>query len=226
MNEFGYLDELISHYYSKIGETYRSSLKSGQLVRTHFFYGFEDLDAWRPKSLDDSKTIATSFEICPSPPDKFKKRTPLSAPPLATNEKFIVVKAKPRPAIIITLPTSEISIKDIRGGGKINLDLILIAPLFSLEGENDKAKYPEEFVNRVRRIKYPHLFFLPKYEQLDIKNSLCRFDRISPAYLTHLEPEDLCLNKEVFDIFFSQLQCYLTDTIEGDYKTAYELLNE
>lgn len=225
MNEKVFLDEIVSDYYSNVSKTPVNFLKKGQIVLTYFLYGYENLEVWRPARLDDSKTIARTFEICSSPGDKFKRRIPLSVPRLSLREEFIVVKAKLRPAVVIALPPAKIPIKDIRGGGKMNLDLILLAPLFTIEDDYGKAKYPEEFVNRVRRLMYPHLFFLPEHEQLNIKHSLCRFDRISPAYLTHLEPEDLCLTGEASDVFFSQLQCYLSDNIEGDYKSAYELLN-
>jgi hypothetical protein len=226
MDETVFIDDIISDYYSEIGKSYKSSLKPGQIIWSYFLYGYNDLDVWRPAVLDSSNTIATKFEINSSPSNKFKKSIPLSSPPLAVNEEFVVVKAKPRPAILITLPAPSIHIQHFRKGGKINIDSCLMAPLFSLEDDYGRTKYPEEFINRVRKLIYPHLFFLPKDERINLKNSLCRFDRISPVYTTHIEKEKICLHKEIADIYFSQLQCYLMNIFNGDYKVARELINE
>ena len=224
MGEPIFLNDLIDSYYCNIGTKYRSSLRPGQIVWTYFLYNYENLEFWRPYSYDRTNTRAVSFEICSSVNGRFNRQTPLIIPRLEINEEFIVIRAKLRPAILMTLPPPEIRLPAIRGGGKVDLKLCLLAPLFSLEDPDGKAKYNSEFVDRIRQLKYPHLFFLPKYNQ--IRHSLCRFDRIFSMFKSHLEPEDLCLTGEAFDIFFSQLQCYLTDTIEGDYKIAYETINE
>jgi hypothetical protein len=225
MNDLVFIDEIIGHYYSNIGDDYKSSLKPGQIVWSYFLYNFENLEFWRPADLDDTCARATLFNICSSVADQFNRKKPLIHPHLEVNEEFIVIRAKRRPAIIITLPPPEISITPIRGGRKVNLKLCLLAPVFSLEDIHGNAKYPPDLVNRVRKLEYPHFFFLPACYQAGIRNSLCRFDRIFSIFVTHLEPVNLCLIGEAFDIFFSQLKCYLTGTIEGDFEVAYELLN-
>jgi len=221
-----FLDDIIDNYYCNIGIRHRSSLRPGQIVWTYSLYNYENLEFWRPHSFDETSTRATSFEICSSAQDLFNRQIPLISPRLEIDEEFIVIKAKKRPAILITLPPPEVQLSVIRGGGKVNLKLCLLAPLFSIENAEGKTKYNLEFVNRVRKLQYPHFFFIPEYAETNIRNSLCRFDRIFSTFRTHLEPKDLCLTGEASDIFFSQLQSYLTGTIEGSYQVAYETLNQ
>jgi len=225
MDEPIFLDDLIDSYYCNIGTKYRSSLRPGQIVWTYFLYNYENLEFWRPYSFDRTNTRAVSFEICSSVNGRFNRQTPLIVPRLEINEEFIVIRAKRRPAVLITPPPSKISVPTVRRGGKVNLKLCLLAPLFSLEDKYGNAKYSSEFVNRVRKLKYSHLFFLPKHKQTNIRNSLCRFDRIFSNYDTHLDLMDLYLSGEALDIFISQIKCYLAGIIEGNYKVAYETLN-
>ena len=225
MNNSVFLDEIIDNYYKSIGDGYKNSYLPGQIVWTYFFYNYENLEFWRPSSFDETCTRATSFEICSSAKDLFNRQTPLILARLEIDEEFIVIRAKWRPAILITPPPAKISVPPIRRGGKVNLKLCLLAPLFSLEDKHGNAKYSSEFVNRIRKLEYSHLFFLPEHEHRNIRNSLCRFDRIFSNYYTHLDLIDLYLSGEALDIFISQIKCYLTGIIEGDYKVAHETLN-
>jgi hypothetical protein len=220
-----FIDNLIDNYYENIGNKNKILLKPGQIVRTYFFYNYENLEFWRPVELDKTSTQAAAFEICTSVKDQFNRSNPIYSPPLEVDEEFIVIRSKRRPAIIITPPPPKISVEQIRKGGKVNLNLCLLAPLFSLEDKDGNAKYSQQFVNRIRKLKYQHFFFLPAHNQRQIRNSLCRFDRIFSNYDAHLDPVDLCLCGEAFDIFFSQIKSYLTGSTEGSYKIAYETLN-
>ncbi len=220
-----YIDELFDEYFETVGSGFRNAFKPGQIVWTHFTYNFEHLEFWRPNNLDDSGTIASEFNIQSSPSDVFNKRIPLSQPRLEINEEFLVVRTKKRPGILVTLPPPEIEVATIRGGGKINLNLSLLAPLFSLEDSYGNAKYHSDFVNRTRKLLYPHLFFLPKKESSRLKDSLCRFDRIFAAYTNHMEPVDLCLKKDILGTFMSQFTCFVNEDSNGDYKTVFDLLN-
>ncbi len=226
MTEVAYFDEVFSDFFEEIGDDYRKELRPGQIVWTHFPYTYENLEIWRPSSMDTSSTIATNFNIRTEVSDRFNRTTPLSSPRLASNEEFLVVRAKRRPSIIITLPPPKINIKDIRGGGKINIDVGLIAPLFSVEDDEGSSKYRAEFINKVRMLQYPSLFFLPAHETYSIKNSICRYDKITNSFFAHLEPENLCINDEVLAILTSQLCSFIKGVFDEDYKDAYDLINQ
>ena len=155
----------------------------------------------------------------------FRRKYPLIDPPLEINEEFMVIRAKPRPAVILTPPPPEIPIRKIRRGRRINLDLCLLAPLFSVVDEKGKQKYPSEFIDRVRRLEYNHLFFMPGNYEKNLRDSIVRFDRIFSLYKNHLKPIDLRLEGEACRLFFDQLRSFLIGGENGLYEKAYSLIN-
>jgi len=145
---------------------------------------------------------------------------------LEIDEEFPVIRAKRRPALLVTSPPPEINVANIRGGERINQGLCLAAPLFSLSSEEGKTKFHTELINRVRKLLYPHLFFIPRFEEAGIKDSFCRLDRIASSFVSHMAPEDLCLAGEACELFFSQLSFYIGGDSGQFYKTAFQLFNQ
>ncbi|OIN95909.1 hypothetical protein AUJ66_07965 [Candidatus Desantisbacteria bacterium CG1_02_38_46] len=223
-----FFDEIVGRdkFFQEIGEDFRHTFLRGQFFWVPVSYCLEKLFLWRPSDYDESKTSAREFIMVPAGTDAFNRNMPLHTPQLETNEEFIVVKSKKRPVILISPPLQDIKINEVRGGGKINRRLCIIAPLYSVENKEGKTKFPIEFIEKVRCLEYPQFFFIPACAG-GIKNSFCRLDSIQACFWSHLEPCDLRLKDYVLQIFSGQLEYYTTGRYEGNY--AYwreEILKE
>jgi len=223
-NSLKFFDEEITPFYSRVGNEYIRSFRRGQIFRTHIHYNDEDIKFWRPKDYDDTKTSASEFVIYSSPGDAFKRNTPLYSPKLEINEEFPVIRSKERPVILIAPVSERIAIGNIRSGGKINLNLCIVAPLYSVVDKYGKAKYPDKFLDRVRKLEFPNIFFVPKKSSEGIRESICRLDRFQGCFYNQMRPLNLCLNDEVLKVFKGQIEFYLTERYGDDYKIYRELL--
>lgn len=221
-----FIDELIKNYYSEVGPNYKNSFTPGQLVWIYFLYNYENLEVWRPYACDETRTTVKLFRIQASPPDMFKRSYPLYFPPLEINEEFVVIRAKVRPAIILTLPPKEIKIQKLRRGRKINSNHCLLAPLFSVEDKYGEPKFPPGFIDRVRELEYPNLFFLPSNYEYCIRDSLVRFERIFSCYINHLDPINLKIDDYAYNLFFDQLESFLFNRDVGWYEYLREELRK
>lgn len=218
-----YLDEIISPFYSKSTSASENPFTRGRIYWTHFFFTHENLEFWRPKDYEDeTKTSAKYFYIDTAGSDAFRRRAPLHTPKLAINEEFIVARAKKRPVILITPTPERVNIQAIRGGGRIHKNICLVAPLFSVEGPDGKAKFPSDFINRIRNMEYPHLFFMPESSDGQIKHSICRLDSMQAIFAPHLESTDLCISDAVVDILCGQIEYFMTNSYGGDYQVYRE----
>jgi len=156
--------------------------------------------------------------------DAFNREIPLYAPRLEIDEEFVVVRAKRRPVILIAPRPEIINVERIRGGGKVNLNLCVVAPLYSIIDKEGFAKYSEQFVNRIRRLEFPNLFFIPENKENRIRYSICRLDCFQVCFTNHLEAMNICLSDEVLSVFQGQINFYLNGIYEGDYKIYRECL--
>src|SRR3972149_5488697 len=219
-----YLDEIISPFYSKVDSASGNTFFRGRIYWTHCFYTHENLEFWRPKDYEDeTKTSAKYFCIDSAGSDAFRRRAPLHTPRLEINEEFVVARAKKRPVILITPTPERINIRALRGG-RIHKNVCLVAPLYSVEGVDGKAKFPEDFVNRIRNMEYRHLFFIPEDSGGQIRHSICRLDSMQAIFAPHLESTDLCLSAEVIDILCGQIEFFMTNSYVGDYQVYRESL--
>lgn len=217
-----FLDEVFDPYYVPIGSGYRSSYLFGQFFWTHRLYTLENLEFWRPVDYDETKTSATQFHITPSTKDAFNRPTPLHTPKLDVDEEFVVLRAKIRPVILITPAPKRITLQQIRGGGRVHRNLAVVAPLYSVEAKDGKAKFSIDLIDRIRSLEFPHFFFCPHHPL--IRNSICRLDSIQTSFLGHLKPLDLRLCDDVLEVFKGQLEHYMTGRYEGDYQIYRESL--
>lgn len=137
----------------------------GQVFWTHAYYPHENLELWRPvmDPAEPTKTVASQFRITTAGQDAFKRTLPLHVPRLETNEEFIVVRAKIRPVILIQteLPLAGVDNRGYRG--KIQRRRTLVAQVFGLaDSVTREPQFSPAFVDRVRKMEFPQLMFLPE----------------------------------------------------------------
>jgi hypothetical protein len=214
------LHELISPFYVKLGDDYRSKLVVGQICFTCVLYSYENREIWRPLNLDSSGTSATAFKIEAEPGDAYKSGGLLHSPRL---EAYEVVRAKRRPVIVLIPQQDEIDLKEQRGMMKVNKKLVTVAPCYSVVNEQDECKTDKAFLERVSNLEFPHFMFLPR-DVFIPKDSLLRLDSIHHTFHPHLEPKQYALAPEIAEILLGQLE-RIFSTGNGDaYVIARDIL--
>ena len=183
---------------------------------------------WRPvpNHPDRTETTASSFHIVSWAKDKFD-HLPLAVPKLEHNEEFLVVRAKIRPVVLIQpeLPASP----DLRRERRMKLDRkrCLVAQVFSLnDPSSNEEKVSREVVDRIRRLEYPHLMFLPEKSGLLEVDSVLKLDECQSVFTPHLQPLQYALGKDLQDLLSWQLRFLFFNEVVQPYLDLEKLLAE
>jgi len=170
-----------------------------------------------PRILDVQRNVAeeheeVSFELrSANQRDDFKKRDrslPIKYLNLRSNEEILAQRCKKRPAIILALGVEcypDIA-KLLRQKGKKHQqqDCMFVIPCYSIQSEEYGTGYIQPMVARIQCLMYRQFFYIPPSR--GFCELIARFDRIqvvidrSPAAI---EPSDVCLSEEVFNLFLS-----------------------
>ncbi|MGH9841076.1 MAG: hypothetical protein ACREEM_20155 [Blastocatellia bacterium] len=223
-----FIDEFFEKdFYQKLGLNYASTFNFGQFFLTHAYYPHENLELWRPipDASEPTKTIATKFHIVSSAPDKFKKSLPLGAPPLETNEEFLVIRAKIRPVVLIRpeIPLPPEINKGFRG--KLARKRCLIAQVYSLKDtKTGVAKFSPDFVARMRKLEFPQFLFFPQKAGILEVDSFLRLDECQSVFTKHLDPLQFALSDDLRSLLRWQLQALFVDSISKDYAELREMM--
>jgi hypothetical protein len=225
-----FIDEWFQNqFYKKLPLGYHNDANFcfGQIFRTHAYYPHETLELWRPV-LDPSeptKTVASHFRITAAGEDAFKRNLPLQAPKLETNEEFIVVRAKMRPVVLIQteLPLAGLNNRGFRG--RIQRRRTLVAEVFGLADSVTKApQFNQGFIDRVRKMEFPQLMFLPEEVGVFTMDSMLRLDETQSVFVPHLDATQFCLGDEVAAILRHQLMFLQTGIGPNAYTELREVL--
>lgn len=147
-----------------------------------------------------------------------KEDLPLFHLKLRYNEELIIQKSKRRPGIIIA--SENIIFKDIsellRSIKKKHLqqEVVLVAPLFSIETTLQPSGFPPEMVARTKALMYNQFFYCPPppvgFAQI---HGIARLDRLQvivtssfPGNKIVFQPINLGLTEEVTAVFVGMLR--------------------
>ena len=199
----------------------------GQIFWTHAYYPHENLELWRPvpDPAEPTKTLASQFRITAAGQDAFKRTLPLHAPKLETNEEFIVVRAKIRPVILIQteLPLAGVDNRGYRG--RVQRRRTLVAQVFGLaDSITREPQFNPAFIDRVRKMEFPQLMFLPEHAGVFAVDSLLRLDEVQSIFVPHLEARQFCLGDDVTGILRHQLAFLQTGIGPNEYTELREVL--
>jgi hypothetical protein len=223
-----FINELFDKdFYEPTPKAEKNQHTIGNIYWTHTYYPHENLELWRPCSdgfNEPTRTIATKFQIEPAKQDRFDSLT-LGVPKLKSNEEFIVIRAKMRPVIML-LPQIEIKdVNQLNKGAKIWRPRCLVAQVFSVaDKESNDLKFPEQFLDNVKRLKYPQLLFLPKSAGLFEVDGMARLDECQSVFTSHLQPADFRLSPTIKKLLQSQFSFLLNREDECYYKEIKEFL--
>lgn len=224
-----FIDEWFEkNFYQDLPLGYRSptNFRFGQVFQTHAYYPHENLQLWRPvpEPGEPTKTIASRFQLIAAPSDAFRRSLPLHAPKLETNEEFIVVRAKERPVILIQ-PEAPIGFDNRGYRGTVERHRCLVAKVFGLaDTKTGRSEFSPVFVDRVRKMEYPQLFFLPKRPGVLEVDSILRLDELQSVFTPHLDPHQVALADEVAQVLRYQFQFLWTGFGPSTYTELREFL--
>ncbi|MGB8496365.1 MAG: hypothetical protein WCE53_18360 [Candidatus Acidiferrum sp.] len=223
-----YIDEWFrDDFYKKLPLGYHQQLSFGQFFRTHAYYAHENLELWRPipDPNEPTKTIASQFQIVAAGMDAFRRGIPLAVPKLETNEEFLVVRAKVRPVVLIMPETPPFGVDNRGYRGKVQRHLCLVGQVFGLvDSKTNRAEFNPSFVERVRKMEFPQLMFIPACPGFVEVDSILRLDEFQSVFTPNLVPTQLALGDEVAEILRGQLQFLLTGAGPSSYTDLRELL--
>jgi hypothetical protein len=216
-----------SEYYADlpVGFHQAENFRFGQICWTHAYYSHENLEFWRPQfdPGEPTRTIASKFNIAPKGADAFSRAYPLHAPKLEIDEEFIVLRAKRRPVILLRAakPWADVDNKGFRG--KIQRKRCWVAQIFGLtDVKTGRAEFNPDFVNRVRKMEFPELLFLPRKAGVLQVDSILRLDEFQSVFTPHLDATQFALGEPLCRILREQLQLL----IGGAGTSEYTLLRE
>ncbi len=225
-----FIDEWFDKDYYKqlpLGYRIQANFVFGQFFFTHAYYAHENLELWRPVIDPDepTKTIASNFRIVAAGRDAFKRTIPLHVPKLETNEEFIVVRAKRRPVLLMQ-PEAALMAVDNRGyRGKVQRRRCLVAQVFGLaDVRTQQPEFSPSFVERVRKMEFPQLLFLPQKAGLLEVDSVLRLDELQSVFTPHLEPTQFALGDAVSSVLMEQWRFFIAGTGPSEYTEIRELI--
>ena len=214
-------------FYKDLPLGYHNAFTFGQVFWTHAYYPHENLQLWRPvpEPNEPTKTLASKFQIEPAGKDAFKRTIPLQAPKLETNEEFLVIRAKYRPVLLLQ-PEMPIPVADNQGyRGRVHRPRCTVAQVFGLaDPRTGEAEFSQPFVERVRKMEYPQLMFLPKKAGLFEVDSMLRLDELQSVFTPHLNPTKHALSDGAITILREQIQFLLTRQGPNQYTLLREEL--
>src|ERR1700679_2037062 len=177
-----FIDEWFGdEFYKKLPLGFHTDFTFGQVFHTHAYYPHENLELWRPVPdlTEPTKTIASHFELSAAGKDAFRRSIPLAVPKLETNEEFISIRAKIRPVLLLMPELPKIGGQEKGYRGKVQRRRCLVAQIYGLyDVKTGRAEFPPTFVDRVRRMEFPQLMFLPRNTVPLVVDSLLRLDEL------------------------------------------------
>jgi hypothetical protein len=206
---------------------YHQHFSFGQFFRTHAYYPHENIELWRPvpDPNEPTKTIASHFQIVAAGRDAFRRNIPLASPKLETNEEFLVVRAKVRPVVLVMPEIPPMGIDNRGYRGRVQRRLCLVGQVFGLaDPKTGREEFNPTFVERVRRMEFPQLLFLPARPGLLEVDSLLRLDELQSVFAPNLEPTQLALGDDLAPVLRGQLQYLLSGAGPSVYTELRELL--
>lgn len=204
-----FFDELFPVCFEEIGSVYRTSFLCGQLYYGCCLYSDEHRQVWRPAQYEIAETSARLFAITTAGRDAYNRPIPLHTPALEVNEEFPVIRAKKRPVILFT-PVPSPSPTFVAQDHVLHKKVALVAPLYGVLKATGEAKFRQETIDRVRKLEFLHLLYLPPFVGGLAKPSLVRLDTLQPAFLSHLEPLNARLADDVIALLQSMVQGMVT----------------
>lgn len=150
---------------------------------------------------------------------------------LKSNEELLTQTCKKRPAIILSsnvecFPDIAKLLKQ-KGKKHQQQDCMFVIPCYSVQKEEYGSGFIQPIVARTQCLLYRQFFYIHKSKRFT--ELIARFDRLqvvidrSPAAI---EPTDLCLSEELFNLFLAMFLYCISGKTDGYLEDVKELVQE
>lgn len=166
--------------------------------------------------------------------DDFMKRDrslPIKYLNLRSNEELLTQRAKKRPAVILSSGVEGfVDIENLlksKGKKHHQEDCLFVIPCYNILKETYGPGFIPEQVALIQCLMYRQFFYIPDSSRFS--EMIARFDRIhvvidrSPAAI---EPTDLCLSKEIFDLFLAMFLCCISGKADEELDAVRDIVRE
>ena len=202
-------------------DEYYTSLGRGNLLNQLFQIG---QFFWSPSLflLDNHRCHAVKSTYSESAGDQFRLdpvdlRTEFNQPGdishslgIRTDDRALVVGAKRRPVIILSQTAARWS-----DGSRRQDDCYLVAPVYSFRGDETRASYSQEFIERVKGYMYWQLFYLPQSGNRYVRESFVRLDRIQAVHRELLDHMPIMLSGDGLGLLRDWIWVYMGEDLQG-----------
>lgn len=220
------IDETFTPFYAACAP---ARCQFGHIYQIHCYYPHQNLEFFRPATFSNepTKTFASTFKIETAGADSFKHGHPLSIPKLLSNEEFVVIRAKPRYGVLLVAECPIEGFKESGYHGKIWRPLSLIGQVFGLaDTTSGDADFGPRFIERMRKLDFPQLMFLPQKNGPFTVDSMLRLDECQSVFTAHLKHTGFRLSDDVTNLLRWQLKFLFTGEYDENYAVYRELMLE
>ena len=134
-----------------------------------------------------------------------------------------MIRAKWRPVVLVMPEIPSLGVNNKGYHGKVQRHLSLWASI-ALHPRTNNAEFSPTFIERVRKMEFPQLMFLPARPGFLEVDSLLRLDELQSVFTPNLEPTQLALGDEVAEVLRGQLQFLIAGTGPSLYTELREML--
>lgn len=101
----------------------------------------------------------------------------------------------------------------------------MVAQVYGLSDSiTGTAEFNPTLIDRVRKMEFPELMFLPKIPGFLELDSMLRLDEMQSVFRPHLEPKRLALGEELCEILKHQFQFLITKNTRSPFTELREML--
>ena len=199
-------------------DTGTQEIDRGRLVRTFIPHVDQEPRTLIPEGRSDPEAHGSAvFRIEPLRIGTGPRRTklPVAALPEFPGEVHVVLRAKVRPAIVVSLGGHDVA-RGLRTGGvryQTNRT-ILVAPYYGADRSGMRGGWKPEFVERIQRCEYPQ-YMWDRLPVGGVDDSILRLDHLQPVGLSAngIIPTKFRLGDQAMLVFDEWLQWLITGAL-------------
>ena len=197
---------LIDDFFVSTGVAEAKALKRGQLCYAPGQYITAKLRILVLVKYDPTNERLNQYKVLNDPPeDVLFKHTPVHDLKLRDDEELLVIRAKRRPMIILSVAASEWP----PGGGRLAEKTRMCAPLYSFH-END----PIELRARIDALECLWWVYVPEDAARNIKEGFVRLDRVQVIEESQLQPIQVAASDDFLWGLSQLLRFHMTGEVD------------
>ncbi|MBI2907050.1 MAG: hypothetical protein HYX92_05280 [Chloroflexi bacterium] len=200
------MQDLVGEYFTNTTVAEAKRLKRGQICLGHALYLESNVATIALCEYKPENEHLNRYKVLwNTPREALFNHTPVHELQLASDEEFLVIKAKKRPLVIL----SERNEGWGAAADRTREKAVTCAPMYSFHERDTR-----EFRDRVYACEYPCWVYVPKHDALHVKEGFLRLDRLQVIEESCLEPIPKALTESALYAVSEWLRYYLRGEID------------